>query len=222
MQLRQGQQSEEHIAAVRQRILNSAKALCVQQGYKKTTIRQIAEHSGVLTGSIYNLFKNKEDIFQAMVLSLTYHCIEKINEFCVDETAAFKYAAVCEVELKAVENDAIVRETYFAGYNSPAIFESLVNQFTELAHHLLGSSCSFEDDEIYRISLLVKGAMRSCVAEFYFKSPGDPAQSRDALVRLALALFHISRTEIEAVMERIQSQEELWSEIGNQLRDWPL
>ena len=41
---------------VRQRILAAAKELFVQQGYKKTTIRQIVEKSGVLTGSIYYFF----------------------------------------------------------------------------------------------------------------------------------------------------------------------
>ena len=55
---------------VRQRILAAAKELFVQQGYKKTTIRQIVEKSGVLTGSIYYFFKNKEDIFQSLVMEL--------------------------------------------------------------------------------------------------------------------------------------------------------
>lgn len=45
---------------VRQRILAAAKELFVQQGYKKTTIRQIVEKSGVLTGSIYYFSRIKK------------------------------------------------------------------------------------------------------------------------------------------------------------------
>ena len=61
---------------VRQRILAAAKELFVQQGYKKTTIRQIVEKSGVLTGSIYYFFKNKEDIF--------HHAVDSF-EFTIDQ-----------------------------------------------------------------------------------------------------------------------------------------
>ena len=53
---------------VRRRILAAAKELFVRQGYKKTTIRQIVQKSGVLTGSIYYFFKNKDDIFQSLVM----------------------------------------------------------------------------------------------------------------------------------------------------------
>ena len=63
---------------VRQRILAAAKELFVQQGYKKTTIRQIVEKSGVLTGSIYYFFKNKEDIFQSLVMELLGQCTDLI------------------------------------------------------------------------------------------------------------------------------------------------
>lgn len=36
---------------VKSRVLDAARTLFLKQGYKKTTIRQIVEHSGVLIGS---------------------------------------------------------------------------------------------------------------------------------------------------------------------------
>lgn len=100
-------QPEERLELVRHKILDTAKALFVQQRYKKTTIRQIVEHSGILTGSIYYLFKNKEDIFQALILELTRACIDTIEDHFQQETPAFKYAALCVVELKAVAANAV-------------------------------------------------------------------------------------------------------------------
>lgn len=46
----------ERMVGVRANILNTAKRLFLEQGYKKTTIRQIVQESGITSGSIYNLF----------------------------------------------------------------------------------------------------------------------------------------------------------------------
>ena len=48
----QVEMSETHLLEVRRRILNVTKGLLVKYGYKKTTIRLIVQHSGVLIGSI--------------------------------------------------------------------------------------------------------------------------------------------------------------------------
>ena len=98
-----GKREENHADRVKYKVLTAAKKLFVRQGYKKTTIRQIVEESGVLTGSIYYLYKNKADIFQALVLSLLRGCVELIDEQYREESPAFKMAAMFMVELKCVE-----------------------------------------------------------------------------------------------------------------------
>lgn len=118
----------DHATLIRGRIMNSAKELLAKEGYSKTTIRKIVEHSGVLTGSIYYFFKNKEDIFRAILLELVRDCINKINKNCCDESPLFKYAAVCQVELKVLADYRIVRETYLEGYNSTIIFEGKIGR----------------------------------------------------------------------------------------------
>ena len=65
----QVEMSETHLLEVRRRILNVTKGLLVKYGYKKTTIRLIVQHSGVLIGSIYYIFRNKEEIFQSILMS---------------------------------------------------------------------------------------------------------------------------------------------------------
>ncbi|MCH4166364.1 MAG: TetR/AcrR family transcriptional regulator [Megasphaera sp.] len=217
------QRSEVHLAEVRRKILNSAKDLFTQQGYKKTTIRQIVERSGVLTGSIYYLYKSKEDIFQALILSLTQQCIQQINEICAKESPVFKYAAVCEVELKAVENSDVVRECYFAGYSSRLAFEKMVEQFAVMARALFdGTPYEVSRDEYYHKTVLIKGAMWGCVAEFYFERDIDHRKSREELVALALQTFGVEPLRIQEIQAKLQEHEALWSRIGNQLRDYPV
>lgn len=51
----------------RQAILSAAYDLIIRQGYAATSMRQIAEKSGLALGGIYNHFSSKEDVFRAIV-----------------------------------------------------------------------------------------------------------------------------------------------------------
>ena len=59
------------IDARRKQILDAAIALTAEQGFARTTIKQIARRAGVADGTIYNYFKNKEDILLAVVGLIT-------------------------------------------------------------------------------------------------------------------------------------------------------
>jgi len=50
------------------RILNSAYELFVEKGYRGSSMRDIAENAGIKAGSVYNHFKTKEDIFEAVFI----------------------------------------------------------------------------------------------------------------------------------------------------------
>ncbi len=211
---------EHHADRVKYKVLSAAKKLFVRQGYKKTTIRQIVEESGVLTGSIYYLYKNKADIFQALVLSLLRGCVELIDQRYKDESPAFKLAAMFMVELKCVEEDELVRESYYEGYTSNAIFEKMVEHMTGVTEKLFAEqslSCSHE--ELYVRILLIKGAMRSCIARFYFTKPVDIKEVNTLLLRMSLGLFQVPKDECESILQRILSMEEVWLEIARTLRD---
>ena len=132
--------NHDHASAVRARIINSAKCLLAEEGYSKTTIRKIVEHSGILTGSIYYFFKNKEDIFHAILLELMRDCIRRINLRFKNESPLFIYAAVCQVELKVLADNQIVRDSYKKGYDSIIIFEGMIAQFHEMARNLFNGT----------------------------------------------------------------------------------
>jgi AcrR family transcriptional regulator len=48
-------------------ILKAAYDLIIRQGYAATSMRQIAEKSGVALGGIYNHFSSKDDVFRAII-----------------------------------------------------------------------------------------------------------------------------------------------------------
>lgn len=49
-------------------IEDAALELYVEHGYHATSMRQVADNAGLSLGSIYNHFKSKEDIFEAVVV----------------------------------------------------------------------------------------------------------------------------------------------------------
>jgi AcrR family transcriptional regulator len=52
----------------RQTIEDAAIALFMEQGYHATSMRQIAERAELALGGIYNHFKSKEEIFEAIIV----------------------------------------------------------------------------------------------------------------------------------------------------------
>lgn len=55
----------------RNKVIQVAHDLFVQQGYHGTSMRQIAKGSGIALGGLYNHFVSKEDVFKAVFLE--YH-----------------------------------------------------------------------------------------------------------------------------------------------------
>jgi AcrR family transcriptional regulator len=56
----------------RHSILSAAYSLIIRQGYAATSMRQIAEKSGLALGGIYNHFSSKEEVFRATPWRSTY------------------------------------------------------------------------------------------------------------------------------------------------------
>lgn len=215
--------SSQHIEDVRRRVLNSTKTLLVKHGYKRTTIRMIVEESGVLIGSIYYIFKNKEDIFQSLVLEMVQNGITKIEARCPGASPIFLYAAVCEVELEEMEASPIIRDVYKEGYESKQVFEHMVNQFVLLAHHVFDDTTYAASDEAYyQRSLLLKGAMHACISELYFETKRDHQKSRAQLLRLLMTLYHVPQAEAERTIREIAEKEAVWLEIANELATRPI
>lgn len=122
-----------------------------------------------------------------------------------------------------MEEDELIRDAYFTGYSSKQIFEQMVEQFMLLAHHLFdGTAYEMDRDTCYRKSLLIKGAMRACIAELYFQRDISPGASRKALIEMALTLFGVDPKQIQAIQVRILEQEDLWETIAQQLVEAPI
>ena len=57
----------KHELNTREKILDAAKREFLNKGFAGTNVRAVAREAGVTTGALYNLFKNKDGIFEALV-----------------------------------------------------------------------------------------------------------------------------------------------------------
>jgi len=57
----------KHELNTREKILDAAKREFLNKGFAGTNVRAVAQEAGVTTGALYNLFKNKDGIFEALV-----------------------------------------------------------------------------------------------------------------------------------------------------------
>ena len=75
----------------RAKILRAAKQEFFTNGFADTNVRAIAEKAGVTTGALYNLFDNKDGIFEALVSGVfdeflaivTHHDVFGAENFCM-------------------------------------------------------------------------------------------------------------------------------------------
>jgi len=58
---------EQTKAANRAAILDAARAVFAEMGYGATTVRDIIRRTGLASGTFYNYFKSKEEVFQAIM-----------------------------------------------------------------------------------------------------------------------------------------------------------
>jgi len=64
----------------RDRLIDAAARLFRQQGYERTSVRQLAEAVGILSGSVFHHFDSKEDILMAVMSTTIETMIERLSK----------------------------------------------------------------------------------------------------------------------------------------------
>ena len=64
------------------RILKAATTEFLEYGFEGASMRRIAENAGITAGALYKHFKNKEDMFSALVEPTINELMAKYQEFC--------------------------------------------------------------------------------------------------------------------------------------------
>jgi AcrR family transcriptional regulator len=77
--------SHEQTSERREQILGIAAQLIARRGYSATTVRDIADAAGILSGSLYHHFASKEEILQEILRSFMTGLIARFEEIVMED-----------------------------------------------------------------------------------------------------------------------------------------
>ena len=128
----------------RDRIIQAAHRLFIEQGYHGTSMRRIAERAGLALGGIYNHFTSKEDILSAVMVERNpYQDIVPALEAAQGETAEELVRNAAAGMLATLGNHSddlqlmFIEIVEFKGQHFPQLFESLFPRMVGFAQRLV-------------------------------------------------------------------------------------
>ena len=86
--------AEKRREDARRTILDAAVELFFTKGYEKTTTRDIILKAGILNGSLYNRFKNKEQILYSIVEEALTDSLDQLSELLEKEGNPLQYSCL--------------------------------------------------------------------------------------------------------------------------------
>jgi TetR/AcrR family acrAB operon transcriptional repressor len=98
--------TKEEALATRHRLLDAAEVLFQSRGVSRTTLQQIAQEAGATRGAIYWHFKDKPDLFNAMMERVTLpleSATREANAANEDPLAAIEQVMVQALDLMATD-----------------------------------------------------------------------------------------------------------------------
>ncbi len=77
--------AQEQSSDRREQILDIAARLIARRGYSATTVRDIADEAGILSGSLYHHFSSKEAILQEILRNFMTGLLERFEEIVAED-----------------------------------------------------------------------------------------------------------------------------------------
>ena len=166
------------------KLLHIAAKMFLEQGYYKTTLRELADEAGVAYSSLVNIFGSKEGMLSelvAYVLECQFDATEKLLSGITDDKILF-YAAETTLQLYMAESHEHIREMYSVSYSlsetSKIIYDTITHKLEKIfAEHLP----ELETKDFYCLEIASGGIMRS-----FMTVPCDMFFTMDMKVRVFL------------------------------------
>lgn len=191
---------------IKQKILNISRDLFIEQGYKKTTIRQIIQKAAIFNGSLYHFFKNKEDIFKQIIVTVCDELIELSKGLALKYSDARLVLTFPEaMQLYAIEKHPELAELFFEAYSAWPI----LNTFTKIIAVKMREAYQeynpdFSEQDYYLRALSIVGCVRNFIAESFFEGKIGYQDKLAVILKLYQPLFNIPDFDIQDVIAKIE------------------
>ncbi|MGN1044698.1 MAG: TetR/AcrR family transcriptional regulator [Candidatus Methanomethylophilaceae archaeon] len=185
-------------------IAHLAFELFMEQGYEKTTMRQIALRAKILNGSLYNLFASKDDIFDYIVLRfMDVRRVHLGRVIAEEKDLMFALALPYVVEIIVCSNNKRVAELMHEAYINWNTFNRIADLDTEWAEHVYGRfGVSFDFDSVRQTMVAFSGAFSKFIDRYLYTDDGDVYEDTRTLLIVLFTLLNIPMHNLDALMQR--------------------
>lgn len=186
--------TRNHILAVSARLL-------LRQGYRSTTIREIASEAGVAIGSVQNFFHSKECILTElarMIFAEQFGAAKQATP--TGQSPIYTYAAETALQLEITERNEQLREIYIEAYTLPETVEFIYENTAKELMGIFGDRFpGYLESDFYEMDIGTCGLMRGYMAkrcDIHF-----PLQRKiDRFLTSSLRIFRVEEEELEKVL----------------------
>ena len=189
----------------REKIIQVSTELFKEKGYAKTTTRQILQRAGILNGSLYNTFENKEEIFETIILQAYDSTLEQSRKLLEkNDDLVVILAFPLAIELYVANKNERGAEMLYAAHSSWKITNDLVDRT------VVWTSVYFEkygikiDSATARTNFL---ALLGCIGNFISRyHNGEHDGYREELkveLEIFCTLFRIPAYNLDSIVREI-------------------
>ncbi len=190
--------------SVKTKILKASRRLLLEQGYNKTTIRQIIKECDIKIGTVYHYFKNKEDILLNIVLTLVDRVAIKVDESIDEKDVAYRMAKELKMHIDIIMDDEKSRELYLVAYQSPSISKLILKKRIERLEVLFAQRESIDRREEYiSCSLYFKGILQALAVERTNSTKEEMEKYIPTIINDVLGIYKFNEEEIKKTMKRL-------------------
>ncbi len=190
----------------RRNILDAAIDLFFTKGYQKTPTRDIIVKAGILNGSLYNRFRNKEEILYTIVEEALQDALGQLTDRLEKEkNPAVALALPVAVELYISSKDRKVAELLYEVHRSWSNLNEYVGMYTEWADsHMEKYGMSFTEDPDGRIKVMaVLGAIGNIVGMYANGVQSDYRRILVEIVGVWCTLFDFHVLDIRKLVDSL-------------------
>ncbi len=151
----------------KQRVLTVAIKMFLENGYKQTTMRELAKRANVNYGSLTFAFKSKENVVCQLLGYVFEYQFSKVKEF-LKEKANDKilfYATEMALQINVAESSEHLREMYNVSYSMPnssqVVFNTITTKLEDIFKEFLPQA---EKKDFYELEIASAGVMRNFIS----------------------------------------------------------
>ena len=205
--MRQGKRYQR-MEETRAQVLRCAVELFMEQGYRETTLDQIARRIDRTKGAVLRAYPDKEAILYALVTHMFSAQFSGARSMLGDGAdPLLVYGVETALQLHICELSESLRDLYTTAYSLPSTMEYIYRRTAQELQQIFGKYLpDAAQSDFYELELVSAGVMRGLMArkcDMYF-----PIERKIALfLRCALKIYDVPEAEREAVISRVQKMD---------------